>query len=175
MSPPITVPRNRGASLLLALLVIAALATPSQAVNLGDPVPNLEGPSLQGPGKLSIEDLRGKVVYVDFWASWCGPCATALPVLDGFRDEFSRDDFEVFAINVDSNPKQGKTFLKKRPVRYPSLSDPKGAYPTLFGVETMPTSFLVDRKGVIRKVHYGFRKGDIEEIRQSIRELVAEK
>jgi thiol-disulfide isomerase/thioredoxin len=162
------------AALVVALLLLA-LAPAAGAIQAGDEAPVVEGPALGGPGKLSLGDLRGKVVYVDFWASWCAPCATALPVLDGFRDEFGAQGFDVFAVNVDQNPKQGKVFLTRRPVGYESLSDPKGKYPSLFGVETMPTSFLIDRKGVIRYVHKGFRKQDVDELRKEIRKLVAEK
>jgi thiol-disulfide isomerase/thioredoxin len=158
-----------------AVLLLLALAPGAGAIQAGDKVPALQGPVLGGPGTLSLADLRGKVVYLDFWASWCAPCATALPVLDGFREEFGSEDFQVFAVNVDQNPKQGRTFLSRRPVGYSSLSDPKGKYPSLFGVETMPTSFLIDRKGVVRYVHRGFRKQDVDELRKEIRKLVTEK
>lgn len=165
--------RPRGA-VRLALVLVSLLAVPAAALQSGDPAPPLEGPALEGHDKLSLADHRGKVVYLDFWASWCGPCATALPVLDSFRKEFPADEFAIFAVNVDQNPKQAKSFLARRPVGYPSLSDPKGRFPSVFQVETMPTSFLIDRDGVIRYVHRGFRKGDVEELRKTIRELVAD-
>ncbi len=165
--------RSRIPCMIAALLLV--LAPGAGAFQVGDEAPKLEGPILGKPGKLSLAEHRGKVVYLDFWASWCAPCATALPILDGFQDEFGAKDFQVFAVNVDQNPSQGKTFLKRRPVGYASLSDPKGKYPTMFGVETMPTSFLIDRNGVIRYVHRGFRKKDVEELRKEIRKLVAEK
>jgi peroxiredoxin len=78
----------------------------------------------------------------------------------------------VLAVNVDSDPEKARRFLEKRPVGYPSVTDPKGRIPETFGIETMPTSFLIDRDGVIRHVHNGFRRGDIESIRSRIRELV---
>ena len=159
---------------LLAVLALA-LAPAAGAIQVGDDAPRLEGPILDKPGKISLADLKGKVVYLDFWASWCAPCATALPILDGFQDEFGTKGFQVFAVNVDQNPSQGKTFLKRRPVSYSSLSDPEGKYPTLLGVETMPTSFLIDRSGKIRYVHRGFRKQDVDELRNEIRKLVNEK
>ena len=103
----------------------------------------------------------------------CAPCAVALPIVDSFREEFSEDEFAVLAVNVDSDPKKARTFLKRRPVGYPSVSDPKGALPTKFGVETMPTSFLIDREGVIRVVHRGFKKSDSDALRSEIRKLVS--
>jgi thiol-disulfide isomerase/thioredoxin len=113
------------------------------------------------------------VVYLDFWASWCAPCAVALPIIDSFRQEFGADEFAVLAVNVDTDPKKGRIFLQRRPVGYPSVSDPEGQLPKQFGVETMPTSFLIDRNGVIRAVHRGFKKSDEDELRSHIRKLVS--
>ena len=96
-----------------------------------------------------------------------------LPLLDELRQEIPAADFQIIAVNVDANPKDGRAFLRKRPVGYPSASDPKGNLPSRFEVETMPTSFLIDRQGVIRYVHKGFRKGDMDELRERIKELVA--
>lgn len=161
---------------LLALagsLVLLACALPAAAVEVGEPAPNFEATPLDGVKPLSLADFRGKVVYLDFWASWCAPCAVALPIVDSFRDEFSADEFQVLAVNVDSDPKKARTFLKRRPVGYPSVSDPKGALPQKFGVETMPTSFLIDREGVIRVVHRGFKKDDSDALRSEIRRLVS--
>ena len=78
----------------------------------------------------------------------------------------------MLAVNLDKNPKRATKFLKRNPVGYPSVTDPRGRVPKMFGLETMPTSYLIDRDGVIRYVHKGFRKGDIEEIRAEISKLV---
>jgi peroxiredoxin len=157
----------------LALLVLALLASPPvAAIDVGEAAPDFRAPALEGPKRLSLRDYRGKVVYLDFWASWCAPCATALPVLDGFRSEFGADGFQVLAVNVDSDPDKARQFLARRPVGYPSVTDPKGRLPNQFGIETMPTSFLIDRDGVIRLVHRGFKKADVDELRAEIRKLV---
>ena len=112
-------------------------------------------------------------MYLDFWASWCAPCAKALPALEKLRKEFPAEEFQVVAVNLDRDVSVAKTFLKRRPVGYPSAHDPEGALPDRFGVETMPTSFLIDRDGIVRYVHKGFRKSDVDEIRSRIQELVA--
>jgi len=162
--------RGLRALLLLATLSLAGAAPPR--VETGQPAPVVAGARLDGQGQLSLAGMRGKVVYLDFWASWCKPCALSLPTLDGFRKEFGSKDFEVLAINVDHDPALARAFLSRRPVGYPSLFDPKGEYPVRFGVETMPTSFLIDRKGVIRSVHKGFRKEDVPELHAAIQELI---
>jgi thiol-disulfide isomerase/thioredoxin len=157
---------------LLALLAVFAFALTGAALQSGQRAPAVAGARLDGQGQLSLAGLRGKVVYLDFWASWCKPCALSLPTLDGFRKEFPAKDFAVLAINVDNDPKLARTFLSRRPVGYPSLFDPEGKLPVKYGVETMPTSFLIDREGVIRRVHKGFRKEDVPELRRAIQELI---
>ena len=164
--------RTLGALCSLALLCALVLAAAAGALQSGDRAPAVKGARLDGKGQLSLQSERGKVVYLDFWASWCKPCALSLPALDAFRKEFPAKDFTVFAINVDRDPAAARAFLSRRPVGYPSLFDPEGKLPTQFGVETMPTSFLIDRKGVIRRVHRGFRKEDVPELRAAIQELL---
>jgi peroxiredoxin len=137
----------------------------------GQTAPTFSLPALDGGKPISLASHRGDVVYLDFWASWCPPCVTSLPLLDDLRQEFGSQGFQVVAINVDRDTDKARSFLKKRPVSYRSASDPEGMLPERFGIETMPTSFLIDRDGVVRHVHAGFRKSDIEGLRAQIRDL----
>ena len=163
----------RSIRLLALALALCGLALPAaHGVEAGQAAPDFSAPSIGGD-TLSLSDYRGKVVMLDFWASWCGPCAQSLPALDALRDEFAGQDFQVLAVNVDRKAKAARTFLRLRPVGYPSVLDPKAAIPGRFGVETMPTSFLIDRDGVVRHVHRGFRKADVDGLRQRIQSLLA--
>jgi thiol-disulfide isomerase/thioredoxin len=157
------------ASVTLALTLSFLVPSAALAIKPGQTAPEIEGPLLDGSGNLSLSAQRGKVVYVDFWASWCPPCLAAVPALEKLRAEFAGDDFQIVAVNVDKKPKKARKFLEKNPTGYPSVSDPKGTVPASYGLETMPTSYLVDRNGVVRYVHEGFRDGDIDEIRRQIR------
>ena len=157
-------------SLLLAVTFLYAPA--ALALGAGDTAPTFTAPSLYGEGNLSLQDLRGKVVFVDFWASWCGPCLTSLPLLDELRKDFPSGKFQVLAVNVDRDPDKARAFLDKRPVGYPSVTDPKGHIPERYGLETMPTSYLIDGRGVVRFVNEGFRVGDIAELRENIESLL---
>jgi thiol-disulfide isomerase/thioredoxin len=159
---------------LCALTAIAALGAPGSAaaVDEGQPAPQFALASLSGDGKVSIAQHRGKVVYVDFWASWCAPCLKAVPALEKLRKEFPASDFQVIAINLDRDLDRAQKFLADHPVGYPSASDPDGKLPEAFGLETMPTSYLIDRNGVVRYVHRGFRAGDEQKIRDHIRALL---
>ena len=166
---------SKRGTLVAGLLVLAAsLVTGGAALALeaGDRAKDFEAPRLDGSGTISLTSYRGKVVYLDFWASWCNPCQTALPLIDALRKDFPEKDFQVVAVNVDKDTKKAKKFLAKNPVGYASASDPRGKLPREFGLETMPTSYLIDRAGVIRYVHKGFREDDIASIRAEIQKLV---
>jgi thiol-disulfide isomerase/thioredoxin len=162
--------RLRVAGLFLLGCLVAA---PALALEVGDIAPAFRAPRLDGAGTVSLEALRGKVVFVDFWASWCAPCQKSMPQLDALRKEFPADRFALIGVNVDRDTAAAKKLLDKRPVGYPSASDPEGGLPERFGLETMPTAYLIDADGVIRYVHRGFRDGDIEAVREKIRALLA--
>jgi peroxiredoxin len=152
---------------LLFLTAHAALALES-----GDRAPAFAAPALDGKGTIELSQYRGKVVYLDFWASWCAPCLVAIPEIEEMRGEFPSEDFQIIAVNLDQKKAKALRFLSKNPVGYPSASDPKGRLPGQYGVDAMPTSYLIDREGVIRYVHRGFQRGDGSELRKEIRALL---
>jgi len=164
---------SRGAvRALVASIAAAGLVHSAGALEQGDAAPGFSAPGLSG-GTVSLAEHRGKVVMVDFWASWCGPCAQSLPALDALRKEFPATDFQVIAVNVDAESAKAEAFLGRRPVGYPSALDPEGLIPTRFGLQTMPTSYLIDRNGFVRHIHEGFRPKDIAVLRKQIQALVA--
>jgi thiol-disulfide isomerase/thioredoxin len=156
------------------LFVVAWLwAAPSLALQVGDPAPTFKAPRLDGSGQLALADLHGKVVLVDFWASWCGPCQKSMPQLDQMQKEFPADRFVMVGVNVDKDLSAAKKALEKRPVSYLIASDPAGSLPARYGLETMPTAYLIDGNGAVRYVHRGFRDGDIDKLREEIQKLLA--
>ncbi len=163
------------AGLALVALTLLAAAPMALALDEGDKAPAFTLPDLQGNGQVKLSDYRGKVVYLDFWASWCPPCLTSLPELEELRKQMPASKFQIIAINVDEKPKKALRFLDKKPVGYPSASDPKGSMPEAFGLETMPTSYLIDQKGVIRLVHKGYHAGDVDKIKAEATALIRKK
>jgi len=138
----------------------------------GQMAPNFKLPGINTGNLMSLKSQRGKVVYLDFWASWCGPCRQSLPMLNELRKELRSKGFEVIAVNLDEDKKDAQTFLKQFPVSYPVLLDPKGKVPQKYNLPGMPTSYLIDRKGKIRKVHIGFKKQDMSKIRKQVMSLL---
>ncbi len=164
---------KRALAVTLAAIGLGAVAPHGAlAVGPGDRAPDFELPLLDGEGRLGLAQFRGKVVWLDFWASWCPPCLASLPELEQMRKQMSADHFQIVAINIDADPRKARRFLEKHPVGYPSASDPDGRLPAKFDLEAMPTSYLIDRDGTVKLVHEGYRKGDIEKIRREVRELI---
>lgn len=158
-------------TLYLCLALLAG--SPAIALSLGDTMPDFVRPGLVHQANFHSERLAGQVLYVDFWASWCGPCRVSLPAMNQLYREFREQGFTVVAVNVDKNPADGRDFLKKHPVNYPVVKD-DGSLPRQFGVKGMPTAYLIDRNGTVRSVHEGFRPGDKEKLRAQIMHLLRE-
>lgn len=158
----------------LILLVFIFLPLSVSAISVGDTVPSFKARTIDGSKSVAVEDYRGKVILIDFWASWCPPCLKSLPKYNDLRREIGTDNFEIVAVNVDENTEDAKKFLAKHPVSYPIAKDPKGILPGVFGVKAMPTSYLVDKNGVVKYVHAAFKEGDIEKLRVEIEKLIAQ-
>lgn len=145
----------------------------SYSASVGDDAPSFRARSLDGSETISKADLAGKVVFVDFWASWCPPCLKSLPEFENLQTSFSgRDDVVVIAINLDDNPQDAKDFINKIDVSYKILADKSGEIPESFGVNAMPTSYIIDKSGVIRYVHSGYKSGDVNIIKSEIEKLL---
>jgi peroxiredoxin len=167
--------KRRLSILVLALAAAAGLAGAALALSKGDAAPGFKLARLDGSGDVTLASLHGKVVFLDFWASWCGPCQKSMPQFDAMAKKFPADRFALVGVNVDKNVADAKKALAKRPVSYTILSDPSGSLPGRYGVATMPMAYLIDADGAVRMVHKGFRDGDIEKLEAEIQKLLAEK
>lgn len=124
--------------------------------------------------ELTLNDYKGKVVYLDFWASWCPPCKESFPLLSGLWKELQDKGLEIVAVNVDEDSQDAAQFLQKHPVPFEIVMDPEGKCPSDYGVMAMPSSYLIDKNGIVRHVHLGFRSGDIGELREKLLALLSE-
>ena len=158
--------------LLPLLFILFSFTGPVWALEAGEPAPAFSLPRLGGDAALALADLKGKIVYVDFWASWCGPCRKSLPLYEEMQAGFPASQFRIIAINLDEDREDALHFLESNPVSYTILLDPEGVTASQWQIQVMPSSFLLDTDGTIVKAWAGFELSHIEEIENEIRALL---
>jgi thiol-disulfide isomerase/thioredoxin len=160
-------------TLMLAALVAGSFSTAHAALKVGDALPDLTSLNLEG--KLP-DSLKGKVVIVDFWASWCGPCAQSFPVLDELQKKYKDQGLVIVAASVDEKASKMEAFLKKNPVSFTVVRDAEHKLVATAEPQTMPTSFIIDRDGKVRFLHSGFHGAKTQkEYVEEIESLLASK
>ena len=122
-------------------------------------------------GELVLENHRGKVVYLDFWASWCKPCQQSFPWMNDLLDKYPAENFTIITINLDAESEAMHQFLGKVPADFDIYHDPSGQIAELFKVEGMPTSYLIDSSGKVVKKHVGFYTSYMDRYEREIEEL----
>lgn len=173
-NPLIRLSRLLTTALLLGQLSLSQAAGNDNAT--GQPLPELTLPALLADGKaVSKPSWQGKVAYVDFWASWCAPCRASFPWLNQLYGKYRERGLVVIGVNKDQDLSEATAFLAKYPVSFPLVGDPGDKLAKGLGVIGMPTAYLIDRKGVIRYVHKGFRSDDQAALEQRIVSLLEEK
>jgi thiol-disulfide isomerase/thioredoxin len=157
----------------LLLTGLLAISWPALAADGASPAPGFTLASRAG-GEMSLAGLRGQVVMINFWASWCGPCRQEFPALDEMYRKYKPMGFAMLGINVESEQSDAERFLGIRPVSFPILFDPDNHVSHSYGVSAMPTTVLVDRKGNIRWLHRAYKPGDEAEYIAQIRAMLRE-
>lgn len=157
--------------LLLALPLAAPLS--GAALDPGAPLPELTLPGRDGK-PVALEALRGEVLLVDFWASWCAPCRDSFPWFARLHDELGPRGLQVVAISLDEDRAEAERFLANYPAPFTVLFDVDAKSGPLFALPAMPTSFVVGRDGVVRACHAGFRERDRDALRAELEAALAE-
>ena len=158
-----------------ACALALAFAPCALALEAGSPLPDVALARLDEPAQsLSLASLRGNVVYVDFWASWCVPCRLSMPALDALYKQNRARGFAVVGVNKDVAAADARRFLVKVPVTFTLVSDSQDTLARAFDVKAMPSGYLVDRKGVVRKVHRGFTAETGEALAREVDALLKE-
>lgn len=165
--------RSNFISLLAALAFILPVEQIS-ALSVGDKLPDCKIMTSNSAETLNVQTYTGNVLYVDFWASWCPPCAKSFPYMNAMSNQYKDKDLKIIGINLDESPDDAGDFLNKHPANFPVFSDLDTECARAFAVQAMPTTYLVDRKGIIRHIHYGFRSSTADELQQKIDYLLAE-
>ncbi len=160
------------AALMISLSLFFIANQPLLAAD-NDIAPEFELPGKQSSVKLS--DYKGKVIYLDFWASWCGPCKQSFPWMNAMQEKYHAQGFDVVAINLDAKNEDAEKFLTGTPAKFTVAFDSKGQTPRSYGVKGMPTSYLIGRDGKIVMQHMGFNASEKDKLEQKIQSLLDEK
>ncbi len=156
------------AAALTATLVVSSMVGASSSV-----APSFTLPSRSGD-MVSLEQLKGQVVMINFWASWCGPCRQEMPLLDQMHKRYSSLGFTLLGVNVEANTKDAERWLAETPVSFPVLFDKDSKVSQMYEVSAMPSTVFIDRKGHVRYLHRGYKPGDESEYLNQIRALLKE-
>ena len=169
MTPPSLVNRTLG-------LIAFALATLAPPLATGAVAPQASAPdftlrTLNGPN-LRLAEQRGRVVMVNFWATWCGPCRQEMPQLDRLYQKYKSSGFVLLGVNVDEDARKATDVAAKLGVTFPVLLDTDKAVSKLYDLSTMPSTVIIDRDGKVRYFHRGYLAGYEDNYDKQIRELL---
>ena len=153
---------------LLCLFPVGVLIASSDL--LGKTAPDFTLRSDQGDNK-KLSEYRGKVVLINFWASWCGPCQQELPKLSELRSLHDEYDFELLAINIDEEPEKALRLANKLGIDFPILFDEEKQVSKMYDIDAMPMTILIDRNGDVRYMHRGYKESYLSLYQQQIKQL----
>jgi thiol-disulfide isomerase/thioredoxin len=154
-----------------AALLLGLSQRVAHAVDRGQTAPEIALKDLSGKA-IKLSQLKGKVVLVDFWASWCGPCRESLPFLDKLSKSYREQGLVVLGVNIDNDAAAARKFLKDLPVSFAVVNDAEKQVAKAYAPPTMPSSYLIDRQGKVHVVHAGFRRSDAAKIEAEIKNLL---
>lgn len=161
---------------LAALLFVALAATPalaSKGAFDGQEAPDFALRTLDGEN-LRLSEYRGEVVMINFWATWCGPCRQEMPLLDELYNRYERVGFQLLGVNIDDDPRRAMEMAEELGISFPVLFDDRKEVSELYRVEAMPVTVILDREGVVRYTHYGYKPGYEEYYLDQVRTLLRE-
>ncbi|PQO95855.1 thiol:disulfide interchange protein [Massilia phosphatilytica] len=157
--------------LRMAVVLAAALeASSAFALDKGAAAPAFDLPGKDGAVQLA--KYQGKLVYVDFWASWCGPCRQSFPWMNEMQTRYGTKGLQVVGVNLDAKTDDARRFLAETPARFTIAFDPAGATPRAYGIKGMPSSVLIGPDGKVLYEHAGFKEADRAELEQVIKKAL---
>ena len=160
---------------ILAVIVLSLFLSGQvqSSVKLQEAAPDFTLKSLEGPN-LRLEEYRGQVVLINFWASWCGPCRQEMPILDRLHQRYEDTGFAVLGVNVEGEAAPAQEIVDKTNVTFPILIDDGQKVSDMYNLQAMPTTVVVDRDGVVRYIHPGYKPGDEAKYVEVVKKLIRE-
>lgn len=157
----------------LAFLFALTPALSAWSVDVEQSAPDFTLEALDGPN-LRLQEYRGQVVLINFWASWCGPCRQEMPVLDRLHQRYEEAGFAVLGVNVEGKRAPAEKIAKQAKVSFPVLIDAGQRVSKEYDLEAMPSTVVVDRDGTVRYIHRGYKPGDEAKYLEVVKQLISE-
>ncbi len=164
----------RRAVFLLIPAFLLVLAATASAVDVGGRAPEIGVNDLNGR-PVRMASLRGKVVIVDFWASWCAPCRQEFPVLERLHRTYASQGLAIVGVSVDNDVANVRSFLRRNSASFLIAHDPRKVAAARYGGTAMPSSYIIDRRGIVRHYHPGFRASDAATIEREVQALLRQR
>ncbi|MCO7225547.1 TlpA disulfide reductase family protein [Pleionea sp. CnH1-48] len=155
----------------LALTLLFSATAHAEEFN--KPAPDFTLKSMDG-SNVKLSELRGEVIMLNFWASWCGPCREEMPILEEFYKKYKKLGFRILGINVEKDSSKAVGYLKDVPVTFPILFDQENKVSKMFDVDAMPSTVFIDRAGNVRFLHRGYKSGDEKHHKKLMKALMRE-
>jgi peroxiredoxin len=173
MTIPSSLVSRHAARALLALLLASCASLASAVVAVGAPAPDFTLRALSGPN-MRLQEQRGQVVLVNFWATWCGPCRKEMPHLNRIADKYKASGLVMLGVNVDDDVRNAAEVATKLGVKFPVLLDTDKKVSRLYDLNSMPSTLVIDRSGRVRYLHRGYQDGYEDLYDKQIRDLLKE-
>lgn len=157
-------------TILFASLLLVGI---TNASSIQGKAPNFTLKSNTGKN-IKLSELRGQVVLLNFWASWCGPCRQEMPLLEKLQQRYNALGFTVLGVNVEEDPSKARTLLKDISVTFPILFDTQNTVSKQYKVSAMPSTVMIDRDGNMRYLHKGYKPGDEAQYKKWVKQLIKE-
>ncbi len=166
---------NQYIKAVIVLFIFYPFLIPTQATaGIGSEAAPFSLPTLSGESR-RLQDFRGKVVLLNFWASWCAPCREELPALEKLYQQYQSDRFEVIGINIDKKKKNAAKYTDRFDLSFVVLHDPDAEIIQQYPGRAMPISYLIDPEGIIQNIFFGFNQEKFPEMRMSVKRLLEHK
>lgn len=169
---------NRLTELIILMILIGSMSifsspgnTETPIVKVGQPAPSIEGKTPDNRD-FSLNSIKGKIIIINFWASWCPPCRKELPYFAELYNELKIKGVEIVAVNIDTTLSKAEKFLSSLDIPFTVVLDPKQEIVTQYRPPAMPTSYIIDREGIVRYIHEGYSKKDQSLFKSEIENLL---
>ena len=160
-------------AILLALIALVSLtfSSTASAVKVKQTAPDFTLESNKGTN-IRLKDLRGIVVMINFWATWCAPCRKELPLLNSLYNKYKSKGFVLLGVNIDDKSELAKKMIKELKINFPVLFDKTQSTSETYDLQAMPSTFIVDKNGIIRFSHYGYKSGYEKKYEKDVKSLL---